>query len=83
MPVQFFAVQFDSGLLLHQGYNCFGDDLVRHADHDTVGNLLCQRADMPFHVAREYLVAQRLDHPLGPPGQMQARGILVAEIAGI
>ena len=56
---------------------------MRHAHHDTVGYLLRQAEDMLFHIAGEYLVAKRLDYPLFPPGQMQARGILPPQIAGI
>jgi hypothetical protein len=33
---------------------------MRHADHDTVGYLPRQAANMPFHIAREYLVAKLL-----------------------
>ena len=38
---------------------------------------------MRFHIAREYLVAKRLDHPLVSAGQMQACGVFVAKITGI
>src|SRR5271157_1453881 len=83
VPIQFPAAQFNPGFLLHYGHYGFRSYFMRHADHDAVGYLARQRADMCFHIAREYLVAERLDHPLFPPGQMQARGVLEPEIAGI
>jgi len=83
VPIQLLPAHFDSGSLLDHGDHRFGDDLMRHADHDTVADLLRQRADMPFHIAGKYLVAEGLDDPLLPAGEMQASGILVAEIARI
>jgi len=83
VAIQFSAAQFNPESLLHHGHNRFGDDFMRHSDYDAVGYLLREHTDMLLHIAREYLVAKRLDYPLLPAGQMQARSVLEAEIAGV
>ena len=83
VPIQFLPAHFNFGSLLHHGHDSFRDDLMRHADDDTVSHLFRQRADMLFHIAGEDLVAHRLDHPLLPAGQMQAHGVFVAKVAGV
>jgi hypothetical protein len=48
-----------------------------------LATLLLLVADMRFHIAGKYLVAQRFDHPLVAAGQMQPRGVFESKIAGI
>jgi hypothetical protein len=74
VPIQIVAAQFSSVFLFDHGNLRFGNNFMRHAHHDAVGDLLVQCADMRFHIAGVYLVSERLDHPLVPPDQMQARG---------
>jgi hypothetical protein len=46
VPIQIVAAQFSSVFLFDHGNRRFGNNFMRHAHHDAVGDLLVQGADM-------------------------------------